>query len=187
MTTVTPTPEEMNERVARFTDLSVISSQKDSEIPLEVRDLIFSRELKPVITLGGDTNSPFGASAPIEGAAGITITYAICPSGTGPSLHSHKRTYETFTVMQGQFEFFWGDEGEHSVVLNRFDTLSVPPAVNRAFKNVSDEEGVLQVVISGGVHDSRDIAFPRKTAEQIKAHGQNYLEFFQNEAGLHFE
>ncbi len=187
MNSITPTPEEMSERVAKYHDLSVISAQKNVEIPIDVMDMIYSRELKPVITLGADPNAPFGSSAPIVGAAGITITYAICPSGTGPTLHAHRQTYETFTVMKGKFQFFWGDQGEHSVVLDQFDALSVPPAVNRAFKNISDEEGVLQVVISGGVHDSRDIYFPKKTADDIREKGEEYLTYFKEKSGLHFE
>ena len=105
MKTITPTPKEMENRIARFGKLEVLESQKQSDLPQEVMDLIYSRELMPVITLGDDPDSPFGNLAPITDAAGITITYAICPSGTCPSLHSHHKTYETFTVMQGNFEF----------------------------------------------------------------------------------
>lgn len=187
MSTVTPTPEEMEHRIARFDKLRIIKAQAKADVPQDVMDLIYSRELKPVVTLGQDPTAPFGSDAPIVGAAGISITYALCPNGTGPSLHSHKETFETFTVMEGKFQFFWGDEGEHSVILERFDALSVPPSVNRAFKCLSEGTGILQVVISGGVHDARDIAFPKKTASLIRKHGEEYLDFFKEEAGLTFE
>jgi len=187
MATITPSPEEMAKRVARFDELQVLETQKNPEVPQDVMDLIYSRKLKPVITLGEDPDSPFGSDAPIVGAAGITMTYAICPAGTGPTLHSHHKTHETFTVMKGRFEIIWGDEGEHSVVLSEFDTISVPPQINRAFRNVSDEEGVLQVVISGGVHDRKDILFPKKTAEQIAEKDADYLKFFREKVGLEFE
>jgi hypothetical protein len=39
------------------------------------------------------------------------------------------------------------------------DTISVPPKVCRSFRNVGDVEGVLQVIITGGVHDRYDIDF----------------------------
>jgi len=186
MKTITPTPDDMTKRVARFDQLKVLKTQAETDVPTDVMDLIYSRELKPVITLGDDPNSPFGADAPITGAAGMTMTHAICPSGTGPTLHAHKKTFETFTVMRGEFEFFWGDEGEHSTVLKEFDTISIPPLVNRAFTNISDADGVLQVIITGGVHDRSDIMFPAKTAEQIRAHGEDYLTFFRETVGLEF-
>lgn len=186
MTMRTPTPEEMETRIARFYRLVPLDVQRQTDVPQDVMDIIYSRKLLPVITRN-DPGSPFGKKAPIVDAAGITVTYAVCPPGTGPSLHSHKRTFETFTVMQGRFEFSWGEAGEHSVVLERFDALSMPPNVHRAFKNVSAEEGILQVLISGGVHDSRDIEYPRKTAEEIRARDPKYLDFFREKAGLDFE
>jgi len=165
----------------------VLDSQKDSELPLEVMDIIYSRELKPVITRGEDPNAPFGDAAPIQGAAGISITYAVCPSGTGPSAHSHVKTFETFTVLRGTFEFSCGREGEDKVILNEFDTFSVPPGVFRAFRHIGEGDGVVQVIISGGIHDARDIIFPRSTAKQIEDIDPSYLEFFRERAGLYFE
>lgn len=179
--------QEIQNRIARFSKLQVLESQKNSTLPLEVMDIIYSRQLKPVITVGEDPNAPFGDAAPIQGAAGISITYAICPSGTGPASHSHVKTYETFTVMRGRFEFSCGRDGADKVVLEEFDTLSVPPGVFRAFKHIGEGEGVLQVLISGGVHDSRDIIFPKSTADEISAIDPSYLEFFRERAGLYFE
>ncbi len=185
MSLKTPSPTEMESRIARFDQLSELAVQKQTEVPQEVMDIIYSRKLMPVVTRA-DPNSPFGSIAPIVDAAGITITLAICPPNTGPSLHSHKKTFETFTVMQGRFEFTWGEQGEHATILSRFDTFSVPPDVYRAFRNVSNEEGILQVIITGGVHDSKDIVFPRKTAEQIRAHDPRYLDYFRRTAKLEF-
>ena len=182
-----PSREEIDARVARFETLEVLESQKNSDLPVEVMDIIYSRALKPVLTRGEDPNAPFGDAAPIQGAAGITITYAVCPPGTGPSLHSHRATYETFTVMRGRFEFKCGPNGEETVVLDECDTFSVPPGVFRAFRNISEVEGVLQVLISGGVHDSRDIVFPKSTADEIAAFDPSYVDWFRANAGLRFE
>ena len=115
------------------------------------------------------------------------MAIGVCPPGTGPSLHAHQQTYETFTVLKGRFEFTWGGSGEHSVVLEPFDTMSVPPCIHRAFKNVSDEEGALQVVITGGLHDRYDIQFARSTTEQLRAKGEQYLDYFKEKVGLQFE
>ena len=177
---------DMHKRIARYSNLKVIESQRNMDVPQEVMDIVASRELKPVITTGQDADAPFGATAPIVGAGGISITYAICPENTGPSLHSHHRTHETFTVMQGVFEFIWGDAGENSSILLPFDTISVPPGIHRAFKNAGEGEGVLQVIISGGVHDHRDIFFPKSTREEIREIDEQSLSFLENDIGLEF-
>ena len=166
MSTTTPTPEEMERRIARFSQLDRIVMQREARFSQEALDVIYARRLHPVIGLP-DIDTPINDGAPIRGAGGMTITYAVCPPGQGPSLHSHNNTYETFTVCRGRFEFLWGDHGEHSVVLEELDVLSVPPRVCRAFRNVGPLEGVLQVIITGGVHDKTDIAFPISTSAKI--------------------
>lgn len=177
--------DEIEKRIARFTRLSVLDSQKGHDIPQAVADLIWSRELLPVVARE-EEQSPFGSRAPILGAGDMSITYAVCPAGTGPSLHAHRQTWETFTVMKGRFEFTVGAIGQENVGLDAFDTFSVPPGVCRAFRNVSDEEGVLQVIITGGTHDLNDIVFPQNTANEIAAHAPDYLAYFKG-LGLVFE
>lgn len=171
-------------RVARFDELSPMEAQKHNPVPQDVADLIWSRKLMPVISLK-EGETPFGRAAPIEGAAGITLTYAVCPPGTGPSLHRHFATFETFTVMKGRFAFRLGEHGERCVELGPFDVISVEPGAYRAFRNVSEEEGVVQVIISGGVHDMNDIDFPKATADEIRARGEQYLDYFKK-TGLKF-
>lgn len=179
------TRAEIEERIARFAVLSVIQSQKGHDIPQDVADLIWSRKLQPVLARDDSVASPFGTEAPIKGAGDMSITYAVCPPNTGPSLHAHRRTWETFTVLKGRFEFLVGEEGQERVTLDLCDAFSVPPGVCRAFRNISDEEGVLQVIITGGAHDRNDIIFPRRTAEEIAAHDPAYLTYFTNQ-GLTF-
>ena len=186
MKTINMTPEAMEARLARFKDLSPMASQRNPKIPQKAADMIWARKLMPVITYGEDVPSPFGSAAPISGAGGMSITVAACPPGTGPGLHAHHKTYETFTVLRGRFEVTWGDAGEHGVVLDQFDTISVPPGVCRAFTNVSDGEGVLQVIITGGVHDMEDIAFPPAVAEQLDRTGPGVLDEFKK-TGLTFD
>jgi mannose-6-phosphate isomerase-like protein (cupin superfamily) len=105
--------------------------------------------------------------APIVGAAGITITYAVCPPGQGPGLHAHMGTFETFTVMRGRFLFRYGDLGQHEIEAGEFDTLSFPPRVHRCFANVGDDDGILQVIISGGAHDMFDIHVNAETTRKL--------------------
>lgn len=173
-------------RIARFDHLEVVASQAGHGLPQDVADLIWARKLLPVVTRADAAGGPFGAKAPIVGAGDMSITYAVTPPGTGPTLHAHRKTFETFTVMRGRFEFSVGDEGEEKVVLEPLDVVSVPPGVHRAFKNVSDEEGVLQVIITGGVHDQDDVFFPATTAARIADKDPKYLDYFKS-IGLHFE
>lgn len=173
-------------RVARFDRLVEIEPQRGHDLPQPVADLIWSRRLLPVVTRDDDAPSPFGNIAPIRGAGDMSITYAACPAGTGPSLHTHRRTFETFTVLRGRFEFILGDNGESAVTLDPFDVLSVPPGIARAFRNVGAEEGLLQVIITGGQHDVNDITFPARTAREIAGHGEKYLTYFQSK-GLFFD
>ena len=185
MKTITPTPKEMDARIARFEALEVLPAIRELKMPLAVKDVIYSRKLLPAI--GPEKgNTPIAAGGAIRGAAGMTMTFAVCPPGTGPELHAHASTYETFTVLDGRFEFTWGDDGEHSVTLERFDVSSIVPGVCRGFKNVGDREGTLQVLITGGVHDMNDIAFPPKTADKIAAEDPAYLEAF-NAKGMRFD
>lgn len=185
MKTIDISPEEMASRVSRFAELKPLKAAESLDIPLAAKDVIYSRELLSVIGLGGDADTPVNQGAPIQGAGGMTMTMAVCPPGTGPSLHAHQQTYETFTVLQGRFEIRWNDDGEHRVELDRFDTISVPPGVCRAFRNISNEQGILQVLITGGVHDMSDIDFPAATAEELASYGPGVVEAFQ-ERGLTF-
>jgi quercetin dioxygenase-like cupin family protein len=166
MKTVYLSSEQMQQRIARFNQLSPLPIQQ-TDIPLAARDVVYSRKLLSVIGL--ETSTPINAAAPITGAAGMTMTLAVCPPGQGPGLHSHRQTYETFTVMKGRFEVRWNDDGSGRAVLELYDTVSFPPGVCRAFRNIGDEEGILQVIITGGVHDMTDIDFSARAKQEIEA------------------
>ena len=166
MKTISFSQKDMARRIARFGSLKPLPIQNPS-IPERARDVVYSRKLLSVIGL--ETTTPINAEAPIIGAAGMTMTLAVCPPGQGPGLHAHRETYETFTVLKGRFEVRWNDDGSGSALLELYDTVSFPPGVCRAFRNVGDEEGILQVIITGGVHDMNDIDFSEKAREEIEA------------------
>ena len=173
MKTIAVTPEEMESRIARFHDLKPIAAMQNDKVPLAARDYIYARKLLPVISSKGG-EGPFGP-APIAEADGYSMTMAVCPPNQGPGLHAHHRTHETFTCLKGTFKIQWGDDGEHELVLNLFDTISVPPGVCRCFTNIGEEEGILQVLVTGGVHDMQDIAFPPSVADKIDQTGPGVL------------
>ena len=161
---------EMDKRVSKFKKLKPLSIQQDANIPIEGRDVVYARQLLSVIGLDPtEGNTPINSGAPIIGAGGITMTHAKCPPGQGPGLHNHINTYETFTVLDGQFEISWNDDGSDTIILEKFDTISVPPGVCRSFKNSGKTDGLLQVIISGGVHDMNDIAFTPAAADKINS------------------
>ena len=168
MKTIQISLAEMQKRIARFRSLRPLPIQNPS-IPEKARDVIYSRKLLSVIGLEQNAQTPINAEAPIRGAAGMTMTLAVCPPGQGPGLHSHLNTYETFTVLKGRFEVSWNDDGSGKVLLEQFDTICVPPGVCRAFRNIGDEEGILQVIITGGVHDMSDIQFSLDAKTKIEA------------------
>lgn len=166
MKTIRISAREMAKRIARYGELKPLPIQNPS-IPEKARDVVYARKLLSVIGL--ETSTPINAGAPILGAAGMTMTLAVCPPGQGPGLHSHRQTYETFTVLQGRFEVSWNDDGSERATLGLYDTISFPPGVCRAFRNIGEAEGILQVIITGGVHDMTDIDFSQKAREQIEA------------------
>jgi quercetin dioxygenase-like cupin family protein len=167
MKTITVSGDEMRARIARFRELKPLPIQ-DSDIPLGARDVVYARKLLSVIGLE-DAKTPINVGAPIVGAGGMTMTLAVCPPGQGPGLHAHRQTYETFTVLKGRFEVTWNDDGSGREVLELFDTVSFPPGVCRAFRNIGDTEGILQVIITGGVHDMNDIDFAEDAKRRIEA------------------
>ncbi len=173
------TKEELAQRVARFDQLQPMSTSKDmADVPQEAMDVIFARKLMPVIL--EHTKNPFGESAAIYGAAGTTMFVSVCPPGQGPCLHSHDKTYETFMVLDGAFEFHLGDEGQETVILNKWDTFSCPPGVYRGFHKVADKDSVLPTVITGEVGARDDVAVPPKITEELRADfGEEVVERFR--------
>ena len=185
MKTISISAQDMEQRVSRFGDLKPLPLAESLDMSQEAKDVIYARQLLSVIGLGTDAETPISKGAPIQGAGGMTMTIAVCPPGNGPSLHSHQQTYETFTVLKGRFEITWNDNGDNRIELDPLDTVSVPPGVCRAFRNIGDQEGFLQVVITGGVHDMDDIDFPEAIAQRLEEFGGNVLQQFE-ERGITF-
>ena len=175
MKTVQMTKEEVAQRTARFDQLQAMSTLKDNPaVPLAARDIFLARKIMPIVL--EQTQNAFGSVAAIYGAAGLTMNISVCPPGQGPGLHAHHRTFETFFVLEGSFEFSVNDDSGQKVVLNKWDTLSVPPGVCRGFRNIADTDSTLMTVITGGVHDRNDISLPPSMGKAIDAHGPGVLD-----------
>ena len=174
----TPSAEEVAARVGRFSALKPMSVAKDlAWVGQEAMDIIFARKLMPVIL--EQTKNPFGNSAPISGAGGVTMFISIMPPGQGPCLHSHNSTYETFMVLQGSIEYHLGDPIEHRVRLNQWDTFSCPPSIYRGFQNVGEGDAVQLTIISGAVEGRDDVSMPASIAARVlKEHGEKVQAAF---------
>ncbi len=168
MKTVDISEEEMGRRTARFDKLKPYKqTQNDAQgIPPEAMEKVSAKSVYPVMSPEGWAGR--NSIAPVKGAPGITISLAESPPGDNPGLHAHENTVENFFCVRGRFEISWGDNGEHSTILEPLDFISVPPGVNRNFKNISDETGYLFVVIQTPEGDEFDkVAFAPSLGEEI--------------------
>ena len=129
-------------RVARFNELEGSSQPMlDAVIPGQ------EREIYQVI--GKGVSEDPDAKIPIADNAGFNVAIVRCAPGKGTLHHDHK-TNEVFTALTGKWKIFWGDdEDSHFVILELFDTASVPPNLMRGFRNVGDEEGLLHATAAG--------------------------------------
>ena len=120
----------MEKRVSRFAELKPLPIQIDENIPQEGKDIVYARELLSVIGLDpSEGETPINSDAPIVRAGGITMTLAKCSVGQGQSLYNHLATFETFTVLEGEFLIKWNDDGSEELILKKHDTISIPSGV----------------------------------------------------------
>jgi quercetin dioxygenase-like cupin family protein len=171
MKTIQVTPREMERYVARFADLVPNKARTGDRIPPQAREMLTARATKTVIAHSEAGNTPWGAGGdggPIPGPKDFAVVIAECEPHNGPGLHSHAKSTETFTCIQGRFRIEWGDKAEHSIELGLFDTISVPPGVMRRFQNISDEVGLLYVILQGGERGLGDVEFAPSVGSEIK-------------------
>ena len=133
--------EALRARVARFKDLKSSSAAfPDTKIPGHEREIFNvigrgvteDQSLQPSISDNRDFNLTFMKSEP----------------GKGSSLHDHE-TIECFVPLSGRWAIGLGDDGEYEIILEQFDTFSVPPGVMRSVKYVGTEAGVVLTILGG--------------------------------------
>ena len=166
MKTIDISPDEMQRYIARYDELTPNKARTAGNIPPEAREMMTARETKTVIAHEGAKDTPWG-DGPIPGPEKFAVVIAECEPGNGPGLHVHGNTTETFTCIRGRFRIEWGDESQHSIELNLFDTISVPPGVMRRFHNISDESGLLYVILQSGERGLGDVEFPPSMLEEL--------------------
>ena len=133
ITDANPTLQEMEARVARFAALRTTDDYIDAGIP--------GCERSTYRVLGLPPGAPLAAE-------GFHMNLVCCEPGKSAPLHNHL-TQEVFVALSGRWQVFWGPTGERSVLLERWDTISIPPGVSRGFRNVGDEAAWLMGMASG--------------------------------------
>ena len=154
-----PYPD-MSQQVARFSDLVFGGNAfLDAYIPGH------ERYHASVIGTGVVEKAD---ETPTIAADGFTLGYTRVPPGNGNCLHDHQ-TAEVFIPLSGRFKIAWGDQGEHSVMLDPMDVISIPPGVHRHYTNVSNVEGLLLSVLGGT--DSGKVTWAQKVLDDARGHG----------------
>lgn len=189
MRTITPTPEEMEKRVCRFNKLVPVKKQFEAKgIPAAAYEAVAADQTFVMMAPKGHLSATGEEPPIIGGDGGDVVTYNIvtCPPGNGPLLHAHQFTHETFMALDGRFRIEWGDNGEHSLILEKFDMVAVPPRVVRRFVNISDHDAHLFVPIQGPSHAFRDVENRPDDRGMIEQRfGTSIVERLE-EAGLRF-
>lgn len=139
--TKVPTVAEMERRVARFKALTPHPvTFLDQALPENRRD-VFN-------VIGRGVSEEKGAAAEITDVDGFNVQMSRAKPGHGNGLHSHE-TVETFMPLNGRWAIQWGDKGEHQIVLEQFDLVSVPPGIMRSVRNIGAEEAYLFTILGG--------------------------------------
>lgn len=142
ITAANPSLEQMEARVARFAALQPTADYVDAGIP--------GCERTTYRVLGTPPDAPLAA-------ADFHLNLVCCEPGKSAPLHSHL-TQEVFVPLTGRWEVFWGPSGERSLLLEPWDTVSIPPGLSRGFRNVGAESAYLMGMASG--RDPGNIDWP---------------------------
>jgi mannose-6-phosphate isomerase-like protein (cupin superfamily) len=153
ITDANPTVSEMEARVARFRALQPTNDYLDSAIP--------GCERTTFRVLGTQPAAPLAAED-------FHLNIVRCEPGKSAPLHSHL-TQEVFVALTGRWEVFWGPSGERNLMLEPWDTISIPPGLSRGFRNVASEPAYLMGMASG--RDPGNIDWPAQVRAAASAVG----------------
>lgn len=157
-------PEKMEAtRVGRYKALK--SSAKafiDTRLPNGTRDIL--------TVIGRGVIEDAELAPPIKDNRDFNVAYIRARHGCGATLHIHE-TLEVFIPMKGQWGVFWQnrDGSRHEVVLDPYDTISVPVGVSRGFRYLGRGEGLMMAIVGGT--DPGRVHWPRETVVEAAKHG----------------
>jgi uncharacterized RmlC-like cupin family protein len=148
MKTLNITPEQMERQIARFARLQPQKGEYEKRgIPIAAFEMLAAKTIYALMAPEGGKGMT--AAASVVGPAGVTVNIVKCPPGNGPMLHAHMKTQESFMALSGRWEVRWGDDAQHATTLEQFDFVAVPPGTARQFKNLSDQDALLLVLVQG--------------------------------------
>ena len=139
-------PEEMEACVARFDSLRGSGEAYiDSRLPGHRRHKI---NLIGMGVVEAADKPELAPNIPLP-AHGFNLGMIQAETGNGAALHAHE-TEEVFMPLIGPWAIVWMTaEGEREIVLDPFDTISVPIGVYRGFRYVGEGTGTLLTLIGG--------------------------------------
>jgi len=150
-------------RVGRYKALK--SSSKafiDTRLPNGTRDIL--------TVIGRGVIEDAELAPPIKDNRDFNVAYIRARQGCGATLHIHE-TLEVFIPMKGQWGVFWQnrDGSRHEVLLDPYDTISVPVGLSRGFRYLGRGEGLMMAIVGGT--DPGRVHWPRETVVEAAKHG----------------
>lgn len=153
--------EQMPSRIVRYRDMDFTHrGHLDTYIP--------GHERETAAVIGPGVMEDPSHQPAIISTDGFNLTYARAKPGHGNALHDHD-TVEVFVPLNGRWSIRYGEDGAHEAILDPFDVISIPPGILRAFKNVSDQEACLLVIVGGD--NPGHVLWPEQIIAQAAAHG----------------
>ena len=76
--------------------------------------------------------------------------------------------------LSGRWAICWGPRGEREVVLEQYDTISVPVHVMRGFRNAGDETALMLAIVGG--HDPGKVGWPEEMKARVRGIGYELTE-----------
>lgn len=151
---------DMEKNVARFSKLKSTSKAFiDTFIPGHERDIYQIIGTGPL----EDTE----ARAPIP-PQDFHVGIVRAEPGKGAALHSHL-TQEVFMPLTSRWAIYWGPKGDKEVILEPYDTISVPVHIMRGFRNAGTESGLLLAIVGG--NDPGRVGWPQSMQDQVRRIG----------------
>ncbi len=137
---------EMEQFVARFSELrGSDEAYIDSRLPGHRR---FKINLIGMGVVEASDKPELQPNIPLP-AHGFNLGMIQAEHGNGAALHTH-RTEEVFMPLVGQWAVTWLADGEEKeILLDPFDTISVPIGIYRGFRYMGEGTGTLLTLIGG--------------------------------------
>lgn len=188
METIEISQAEMATRIARFSDQESQSAHYAEAlgIPRAAYEIMAAETLY-LMMAPASQGGPMAQKPAIAGEPGVSVIIARCPPGDKLLLHAHHYTVESFMCLTGKFRIRWGSQADQHIDLEPHDMIAVPPGVDRQFENISGEEALLLVIITGkGDEDFADISMPPGETEFMRDRfGQSVIDGY-NKIGVAF-